>query len=143
MKTLLLMKPWAVQKGLIGEVLSRFERRGLKIAGLKILDVSKEQAEELYSIHKGKDFYDDLISHITSSPIVAVVLDTDVLEPDAAVALVRKIIGATDPAKAEMGTIRGDFGLRIDRNVVHASDSTDSAKREIPIFFKKEELVTY
>ena len=143
MKTLLLMKPWAVQKGLIGEILSRFERRGLKIAGLKILDVSKEMAEDLYLIHRDKDFYDDLIEHITSSPIVAVVLDTDVLEPDAAVALVRKIIGATDPAKAEMGTIRGDFGLRIDRNVVHASDSTDSAKREIPIFFKKEELVTY
>jgi len=143
MKTLLLMKPWAVQRGLVGEILSRFERRGLKIAGLKILDVSKEQAEELYSIHKGKDFYDDLIEHITSSAIVATVLDTDVLEPDAAVALVRKIIGITDPAKAEMGTIRGDFGLRIDRNVVHASDSTDSAKREIPIFFKKEELVTY
>jgi len=137
------MKPWAVQKGLIGEILSRFERRGLKIAGLKILDVSKEQAEELYSIHKDKDFYGDLIEHITSSAIVATVLDTDVLEPDAAVALVRKIIGITDPAKAEMGTIRGDFGLRIDRNVVHASDSTDSAKREIPIFFKKEELVTY
>ncbi|MBU4266243.1 MAG: nucleoside-diphosphate kinase [Candidatus Altiarchaeales archaeon] len=143
MKTLLLMKPWAVQKGLIGEILSRFERRGLKIAGLKILDVSKEMAEDLYLIHRDKDFYDDLIEHITSSPIVAVVLDTDVLEPDAAVALVRKIIGATDPAKAEMGTIRGDFGLRIDRNVVHASDSTDSAKREIPIFFKKEEMVTY
>lgn len=137
------MKPWAVQKGLIGEILSRFERRGLKIAGLKILDVSKEMAEDLYLIHRDKDFYDDLIEHITSSPIVAVVLDTDVLEPDAAVALVRKIIGATDPAKAEMGTIRGDFGLRIDRNVVHASDSTDSAKREIPIFFKKEEMVTY
>lgn len=137
------MKPWAVQKGLVGEILSRFERRGLKIAGLKILDVSKEMAEDLYLIHRDKDFYDDLIEHITSSPIVAVVLDTDVLEPDAAVALVRKIIGATDPAKAEMGTIRGDFGLRIDRNVVHASDSTDSAKREIPIFFKKEEMVTY
>ena len=143
MKTLLLMKPWAVQRGLVGEILSRFERRGLKIAGLKILDVSKEMAEDLYLIHRDKDFYDDLIEHITSSPIVAVVLDTDVLEPDAAVALVRKIIGATDPAKAEMGTIRGDFGLRIDRNVVHASDSTDSAKREIPIFFKKEEIVTY
>lgn len=137
------MKPWAVQRGLVGEILSRFERRGLKIAGLKILDVSKEQAEELYSIHKGKDFYDDIIEHITSSSIVAVVLDTDVLEPDASVALVRKIIGLTDPAKAEMGTIRGDFGLRIDRNVVHASDSTESAKREIPIFFKEEELVTH
>jgi len=143
MKTLLLIKPWAVQKGLVGEVLSRFERRGLRIAGLKILNVSREQAEDIYSIHKGKDFYDNLIKHITSSPIVAAVLDTDVLEPDAAVALVRKIIGVTDPAKAEMGTIRGDFGLRIDRNVVHASDSTESAKREIPIFFKEDELVSY
>jgi len=143
MKTLLLIKPWAVQRGLIGEILSRFERRGLRIAGLKILNVERERAEDLYSIHKGKDFYDDLIKHITSSPIVAVVLDTDTLEPDAAVALVRKIIGATDPAKAGMGTIRGDFGLRIDRNVVHASDSTESAKREIPILFKEEELAIY
>jgi len=142
MKTLLLIKPWAVQRGLVGEILSRFERRGLKIAGLKILNVSRERAEELYSIHKGKDFYDGLIEHIISSPIVAVVLDTDVLEPDAAITLIRKIIGLTDPAKAEMGTIRGDFGLRIDRNVVHASDSTESAKGEIPIFFSEDELVT-
>jgi len=143
MKTLLLVKPGAVQKGLIGEVLSRFERRGLRVTGLKILNVSKEQAEDLYSIHKDKDFYNELMDYITSSPIVATVLDTDALEPDAAVALVRKIIGATDPAKAEIGTIRGDFGLKIGQNVVHASDSTESAKREIPIFFKKEELATY
>jgi len=143
MKTLLLAKPGAVQKGLIGEVLSRFERRGLKITGLKILNVSREQAESLYSIHTDKDFYNEIIDYITSSPIVATVLDTDALDPDAAVALVRKIIGATDPAKAEIGTIRGDFGLRIGENVVHASDSTESAKREIPIFFKEEELVTY
>ncbi len=143
MKTLLLIKPWAVQRGLIGEILSRFERRGLKIAGLKILNINREQAEKLYSIHKDKDFYDDLIGYITSSPIVAVVLDTDVLEPDAAITLVRKIIGLTDPAKAEMGTIRGDFGLRIDRNVVHASDSTDAANREIPLFFREDEFITY
>ena len=143
MKTLLLVKPDAVQRGLIGEIFRRFERRGIRIIGLKILSVSREKAEDLYSIHKGKNFYEELIEYITSSPIVAAVLETDILEPDTTVSLVRKIIGSTDPAKADMGTIRGDFGLIIDNNIIHASDSTESAKREIPIFFKEKELVEY
>lgn len=143
MKTLFIVKPWAVQRGLIGEIVSRFERHGLRISGLKVVSVSKKQAECLYAIHKTKPFYKELIRHITSSPVAVGVLDTDVLNTDAAISLVRKIVGATDPAKAEMGTIRGDFGMRIDRNVVHASDSKKSAEYELPIFFKKNELVTY
>ncbi|MFH0860089.1 MAG: nucleoside-diphosphate kinase [Candidatus Altiarchaeota archaeon] len=143
MKTLFIVKPWAVQRGLVGEIVARFERHGLRISGLKVVSVTKKQAERLYSVHKGKPFYKSLIDHITSSPVVVGVLDTDVLDTDAAIALVRKVVGATDPAKAQMGTIRGDFGMRIDRNVIHASDSKKSAEYELPIFFKKSELVTY
>lgn len=141
MRTLILLKPWSVSRGLVGEILGRFEKRGIRFAGLKVVKVTKEQAETLYAIHKGKPFYEDLVSHITSAPIVAAVLDVDIPDQDAAVALVRKIVGATDPVQAEVGTIRSDFGLRINRNVVHASDSKESAAYEIPIFFKEEELV--
>lgn len=143
MKTLIIIKPWAVSRGLVGEIISRFERRGIKLVGLKVVKVDKEKAEKLYAVHKGKEFYGSLIKHITSSPIVVGVLDIDIKDPEGAIGLVRKIIGATDPANAEMGTIRGDFGLRIDRNVIHASDSTKSAEYEIPIFFDEDELVGY
>ncbi len=143
MRTLIIIKPWAVSRGLVGEILSRFERRGIRLAGLKVMHVDRERAERLYSIHRGKEFYEGLIKHITSSPIVAGVLDIDIGDPEGAIGLVRKIIGATDPTTAEMGTIRGDFGLRIDRNVIHASDSTKSALYEIPLFFEEDELVVY
>jgi len=143
MKTLIIIKPWAVSRGLVGEILTRFERHGLRLAGLKVVKVTKEQAEKLYTIHKGKPFYDSIVHHITSSPVVCGILDTDVLDTDIAIALVRKIVGATDPIKAEMGTIRGDYGLRIDRNVIHASDSKESAAYEIPIFFKEDESIEY
>lgn len=143
MKTLVLIKPWAVARGLVGEILSRFERHGLRISGLKVLIVDKKKAGELYAVHKGKPFYKSLIEHITSAPVVACILDTDILEPEGAIALVRKIIGATDPGKAEMGTIRGDFGLRIDRNVIHASDSKKSLEYELPLFFSADEFVEY
>lgn len=143
MKTLIILKPWAVSRGLVGEILTRFERHGLRLAGLKVASITREQAERLYAIHKGKPFYDSLLHHIMSSPVVCGVLDTDVLDTDIAIALVRKIVGATDPVKAEMGTIRGDYGLRIDRNVIHASDSKESAAYEIPIFFREDELVEY
>lgn len=143
MKTLIIVKPWAVSRGLVGEILNRFERRGVKLAGLKVVRVDRETAERLYSVHTGKEFYESLIKHITSSPIVACVLDIPIEDPDNAIALVRKIIGATDPTNAEMGTIRGDYGLRIDRNVIHASDSPKSAEYEIPIFFDEDELIKY
>ena len=143
MKTLIIIKPWAVSRGLVGEILTRFERHGLRLAGLKVVQVTREQAEKLYEIHKGKPFYDGIINHVMSSPAVCGVLDTDVLDTDVAISLVRKIIGATDPVNAEMGTIRGDYGLRIDRNVIHASDSKESAAYEIPIFFRQDELAEY
>ncbi|MBD3387629.1 MAG: nucleoside-diphosphate kinase [Candidatus Altiarchaeales archaeon] len=143
MKTLIIIRPDAVIRGLVGEIITRFEKHGIRIAGLKIMHLARKQAEELYKQHKGQPFYDRLIQNMTANPSVFVVLDTDVLDRESAIALVRKIIGDTDPAKAEMGTIRGDFGLRIDQNIIHASDSRESAEREIPLFFKKEELQTY
>jgi nucleoside-diphosphate kinase len=143
MKTIIIMRPDAVIRGLVGEIITRFEKHGIRIAGIKIEHLKRKQAEDLYSQHKGKPFYEPLIVNMTSNPSVLVVLDTDVLDQASAIALVRKIIGDTDPAKADMGTIRGDFGLRIDQNIIHASDTKDSAEREIPLFFKKEELVKY
>lgn len=105
--------------------------------------MSKEQAEQLYGQHKGMEFYDRLIENMTCAPSVMAVLDADVLDRESAVALVRKIIGDTDPAKAEMGTIRGDFGLRIDQNIIHASDKKETADREVAMFFNKDEIVKY
>ena len=143
MKTLIIIRPDAVLRGLAGEIVTRFEKHGIRIAGLKIMQLSERQVRELYSQHSDKPFLDPLISHMTGNPCVFVVLDTDVLDRDSAIALVRKIIGDTDPAKAEMGTVRGDFGLRIDQNIIHASDSKESAEREIPLFFERKELVRY
>ncbi len=143
MKTLIIMRPDAVTRGLVGEIITRFEKHGIRIAGLKIMQLAKARAEKLYEQHRGKPYYDRLINNMTSNPSVFVVLDTDVLDRESAISLVRKIIGDTDPAKAEMGTIRGDFGLRIDQNIIHASDNKESAEREIPLFFERGELVTY
>jgi len=143
MKTLVIIRPDAVLRGLVGEILTRFERHSIRIAGLKVMHLDKEKAGSLYEIHKGKPFYENLVETMTSAPVVVGVLDTDVLDNKSAIALVRKIVGSTDPSQAEMGTIRGDFGLRIDQNIIHASDSVESAVREIPLFFKREELVKY
>jgi len=143
MKTLIIIRPDAVVRGLVGELVTRFEKHGIRLTGLKIMQFNKKLAEELYIVHKGKPFYERLIASMTANPSAIVVLDTDVLDRDSAIALVRKITGDTDPAKADMGTIRGDFGLRIDQNIIHASDNKESAEREIPMFFRKEELVTY
>jgi len=137
-RTYVMVKPDGVQRGLVSEVISRFERRGLKLVGLKMLQIPRELAEEHYGEHKGKPFFDALVSYITSSPVVAMVL-----EGKNAVAAVRDMMGATDPQKAAPGTIRGEFGLDIGRNVVHGSDSPASAEREIGLFFKPEELVEY
>lgn len=142
MREFIIIKPDGVERGLVGEILSRFEKYGFRIVGLRILKVTKKQAEQLYDVHKGKPFYNDLIEYITSGPIAAGVLQIGVPDADS-VALVRKIVGATDPAKAEMGTIRGDYGVSIRRNIVHASDSRPSRDREMPIFFADDELVEY
>ncbi len=137
-RTFALLKPDAIQRGLAGQVLARFEQRGLKIVGLKLMRVSRPLAESYYAEHKGKTFYEPLMSYITSGPVVAMVL-----EGDGAVAIVRKMMGKTNSAEAEPGTIRGDFALTIGRNVIHGSDSPESAKREIGFFFKPEELQEY
>ena len=143
MKTLIIMRPDAVLRGLVGEIIMRFEKHGIRISGLKIMKLTEEKAAALYKQHKDADYYDRLISNMICNPAVFVVLDTDVLDRESAIALVRKIIGDTDPAKAEMGTIRGDFGLRIDQNIIHASDNKASAEREIPLFFDRDELFAY
>jgi nucleoside-diphosphate kinase len=138
MQTLVLVKPDGVLRLKIGEIISRFENKGIRIAGLKMISVSKEMAERHYAVHKGKPFYDSLIKYIMSGPVVAMVLEgKDVID------ITRKLVGATNGAKAEPGTIRGDFSSSIDFNLIHASDSIDSANYEIPIFFKESEIINY
>jgi nucleoside-diphosphate kinase len=141
MRTLVIIKPDGVKRGLVGESVKRFERYGFNLAGLKILRAG-EKAEKLYSIHKGKPFYNDLIKYINSGPIAVVILDIN-LPGEEAIKMIRKIVGATNPVNAEMGSIRGDYGYSISENIVHASDSEESAKKEIPIFFNETELVKY
>jgi len=129
-RTLVIIKPDAVQRGLIGEITARFERRGLKIAAMRLETVSRETAEQHYGEHEGKPFYDGLVDYITSSPSVLMVL-----EGPGAIAITRTTMGATKPAEANPGTIRADFGLEIGRNLVHGSDSVESAAREVELFF--------
>ena len=137
-RTFVLLKPDAVQRGLIGEIVSRFERRGLKVTAMKLVRVSRSIGETYYAEHKGKAFFDPLIAYVTAGPVVAMVL-----EGSGAVAAVRKMMGKTHSAEAEPGTIRGDLALTIERNVIHGSDSLESARREIGLFFKKDELHDY
>lgn len=134
--TLVLIKPDAVRRGLVGEILSRFEKKGLRIRGLKMLKMSRDLAEKLYEAHRGKDFYSPLIEFMTSGPVVAVVL-----EGESAIEVVRSMIGPTDGTKAPPGTIRGDYSLSNRENLVHASDSKENAEREIKLFFREDELV--
>ncbi len=137
-RTLVLCKPDAVQRGFVGQIVDRFERKGLKIAGLKLMRFSRELAAEMYQMHQGKDFYEPLVEFITASPAVAIVL-----EGNSAVKVVRKMLGATFGPDAEVGTIRGDFGMSKRYNLVHGSDSTESASREISLLFKPDELLDY
>lgn len=135
-RTFVAIKPDGVERKVIGEVIRRFESRGLKIVGLKLMKVTSERAEDHYGEHKGKPFYNGLVSYITSGPVVAMVL-----EGKKAISVARNVIGATNPADAAPGTIRGDLALEIGRNIVHGSDSPASAEREIKIFFKDDELI--
>ncbi|MFP3171534.1 MAG: nucleoside-diphosphate kinase [Acidilobus sp.] len=137
-RTLVLVKPDGVRRGLIGEVISRFERKGLRIVALKMIRMSREKAMDFYSVHKDKPFFKDLVDFMTSGPIVAMIL-----EGDSAVSVVREIIGTTDGRKASPGTIRGDFALSIQENVVHASDSPESFERESKVIFSDEDYITY
>ncbi|MGC4107432.1 MAG: nucleoside-diphosphate kinase [Thermomicrobiales bacterium] len=137
-RTLVIIKPDAVQRAIAGEILARYEKRGLKIAAGKFATVTQEQAETHYGEHKGKPFFDGLVSYITSSPSFLLVL-----EGPSAVAVTRTVNGATKPAEALPGTIRADFGMTIANNLVHASDSVESAERELGIFFGEGGIVEY
>lgn len=137
-RTLVLVKPDGVQRGLIGEVTSRLERRGLRLVAAKFMNVSRHLAETHYAIHKGKPFYDGLISYITSAPVMAMVW-----EGPNAVAAVRQTMGATRPTEAAPGTLRHDFALEVGRNLTHASDEPANAEKEVALWFKKEELVDW
>jgi nucleoside-diphosphate kinase len=137
-KTLILLKPDALQRGLAGEIISRLEARGLKIVAMKMLHMDKELAERHYEIHKDKPFFQGLVSYITTSPIIAAIL-----EGDNAVDTVRATMGETDPSRAMPGTIRGDLALDVARNLIHGSDSEENAEKEINIFFSEEEIFHY
>jgi nucleoside-diphosphate kinase len=137
-RTFVMVKPDGVQRGLIGEVISRLERRGLRLVAAKFMDVSQELAETHYAAHKNRDFYKPLISYITSAPVLAMVWEG----PNAVLA-VRQTMGDTAPTKAAPGTIRHDFALEIGRNLTHASDEVENAEKEVALWFKPEELVTW
>lgn len=137
-KTFILVKPDGVQRGLIGEILSRLEKRGLKLVAAKFLQVPISLAEKHYGIHKGKPFYEGLIKYITSAPVMAMIF-----EGENAVTAVRQTMGATDPLKAAPGTIRHDFASKISRNLTHASDSVETAELEIALWFNSDEVVNW
>jgi nucleoside-diphosphate kinase len=137
-RSLIILKPDTVQRGLAGQVLTRFENKGLKIVGAKFMQISRELAETHYCEHKGKDFFDDVVGYITSGPVIAVVL-----EGPSAITVIRQMLGVTDGRKAPSGTIRGDFAISTRYNLVHGSDSPESARREINLFFTPEEMLSY
>jgi nucleoside-diphosphate kinase len=137
-RTLVIIKPDGVQRGLVGPILTRLERRGLRIAAMKLMQITPELASRHYKVHQGKPFYEPLVEFITSGPVVVAVIEgTDAIDT------VRKTMGATNPALAEPGTIRADYGLEIGRNLVHGSDGADTAAYEIPLFFDDDEILSY
>lgn len=137
-KTLILLKPDAVQRAIMGEIISRIEKKGLKVVGLKLINVSKELAHTHYAEHKEKPFFKGLVEFITAGPTLSMVV-----EGDNAIAVVRRLVGATNPQNADPGTIRHDYGMVTGRNLIHASDSATSSAREIALFFKKDETIEY
>ena len=137
-RSLVLIKPDALQRGLAGEIISRLEKKGLKIVAMKMLHMDKNLAQRHYAIHKGKAFFDDLVNFITSSPVIAIIS-----QGKNAVEIIRQMMGETDPAKASSGTIRGDFGIDIGHNLIHGSDSLENASKEIDLFFSAEEIYNY
>ena len=137
-KTFIMLKPDAVQRGLVGTIIARFESKGAKLVGLKLMQVDRALAEEHYAEHKGKGFFEPTVNYIMSSPVVAMVWEGKNI-----VALARELMGATNPANANPGSIRGSYAMDISRNIIHGSDSVASAEREIALYFKSEELVEY
>ncbi len=136
--TLVIIKPDAVERGLIGEIITRLERRGLRIVGMKLMQIDEALARRHYAVHEGKPFFEPLIRYITSSPVVVMVV-----EANHAIQIVRRTMGATNPAEAIPGTIRADFGLEVGRNLVHGSDGPDTAAFEVPLFFTEDEILSY
>ena len=137
-RTLVIIKPDAIQRGLIGEIISRFEKKGIKIVAMKFVSVDRKLAEQHYAVHKGKPFFEPTVDYITSAPVVAMVLEgINVID------MVRGMMGVTDPQKAAPGTIRGDYGQFIGRNIVHGSDSTETAQFEINLWFQPDEIAAY
>jgi nucleoside-diphosphate kinase len=137
-QTFVMIKPDTVQRGFIGEIINRFEKKGIKIVAMKLIAVDRKQAEKHYAVHKGKPFFEPTVKYITSSPVVAMVLEgVNVIE------MVRGMTGTTDPQKAAMGTIRGDYGQFIGRNIIHASDGKETASFEINLWFTPEEIADY
>ena len=137
-RSLVLVKPDAVQRALAGQIISRLENKGLKIVAMKMLHMDTDLAQRHYAIHKGKAFFDELVTFITSGPLIAIVF-----QGDNAVQIIRQMMGETDPAKAPGGTIRGDFGIDVAHNLVHGSDSPENASKEIDLFFSREEILDY
>ena len=137
-QTFVMIKPDGVQRGLVGNIISRFEQKGIKLVAMKLVSVSKDLAEKHYGVHKGKPFFEPTVKYITSSPVVAMVL-----EGENAITIVRNLMGKTSPVDASPGTIRGDFGQFIGRNIVHGSDGPDTAAFEINLWFTKDELTSY
>lgn len=137
-RTFAMLKPDTIQRGLVGEVLARLERKGFRLAALKLIQVSEEQAARHYAVHKDKPFYPRLVEYIRSSPVIVMVLEA----PDA-VAQLRALVGATRPNEAAPGTLRGDLGTDISNNLIHASDSPENARYEIDVYFSPEEILSY
>ena len=137
-KTFLMVKPDGVQRNLVGDIVKRFEQKGFKLAGAKLMKISDELAKTHYGEHKERPFFGELVDFITSGPVFAMVS-----EGEGVILTAREMMGATNPAEAAPGTIRGDFGVTVGKNIIHGSDSSDSAKREIELFFDAAELVTY
>lgn len=137
-RTFVMIKPDSVVRGLIGQVLQRLERKGLKVVGMRMIHMSMEQAGKLYAVHKEKPFFNDLVGFIRSAPVVVLAI-----EGESAVAVVRRVIGATDSKEAQPGTVRGDFSCSKSMNVIHASDSAENAQIELSIFFGEKDLMNY
>ena len=136
--TLIIIKPDAVQRGLIGQIIHRFERRGLRLAAMKFMQITKDVAQRHYAVHQGKPFYEPLVDYISSGPVVVMIL-----EGKNAIQIARRTVGTTNPVEAAPGTIRADFGVEIGRNLVHGSDSPETADLEISIFFDESEIVSW
>ncbi|MCC9262234.1 MAG: nucleoside-diphosphate kinase [Methanobrevibacter woesei] len=137
-KSFVMMKPDAVARRLMGKILSRFEEKGLQIIGVKLMQIDEELAKTHYGEHADKPFFDDLVKYITSSPSLAMVI-----KGEDAISTIRKMVGATNPLEADLGTIRGDYAMDTGRNIIHASDSPESAEREINLFFDEDEICEY